>query len=470
MDQKLEDAIYDFDKLSIIDKTKRTTHSCSPTINKFQPIEDPKRVTVEDLKKLVDKEEGETVESVAYYCRGGYMPVLVGQLIGPKNRYKIIRKIGWGTYSTVWLSQDLTCKTYRAIKIIKSDRRYRTLAVEEIDMLRYIKHRDPNAPGYNNIIMFQDWFSASSYHGKHYSLVFELMGPSLLQLIIQSNFCGLEQSGVKNIIKQILLGLSYLHKTCSVIHTDIKPENILISVKDSYINNVVEFVNRFQKLQVHFPKTYEMYVNPIESVDDEFTPENRQRADSWPAMHLSNKRKSEIFTPLFVDPNIRIKIADLGNSCRENRTIATAIQTTQYRALEVIIGAQYSFPIDIWSAACVAFELCTGNYLFNPELNESLSTAESHLALIWQLLDGIPDDVVITGTKWRDYFVPSGSLLKVDENSITFNMIEDVLIDTYRWTKHDAQLFRSFIEAMIKPRPSERVTASDALKHAWLQE
>ncbi len=38
---------------------------------------------------------------------------------------------------------------------------------------------------------------------------------------------------------QILLGLEYLHGRCGVIHTDIKPENILLCVDKEYVKRLV---------------------------------------------------------------------------------------------------------------------------------------------------------------------------------------------------------------------------------------
>lgn len=37
---------------------------------------------------------------------------------------------------------------------------------------------------------------------------------------------------------QVLQGLDYLHTKCKIIHTDIKPENILLKVDEAYIQSV----------------------------------------------------------------------------------------------------------------------------------------------------------------------------------------------------------------------------------------
>lgn len=70
---------------------------------------------------------------------------------------------------------------------------------------------------------------------------------------------------------------------------------------------------------------------------------------------------------------IQVKIADLGNACWRDHHFTADIQTRQYRSLEAIIGADYDISADIWSVACIAFELATGDYLFDPQSTSDYS-------------------------------------------------------------------------------------------------
>lgn len=54
---------------------------------------------------------------------------------------------------------------------------------------------------------------------------------------------------VKQITKQVLLGLDYLHRECGIIHTDLKPENVLIEIGD-----VEQIVKAFVKEDKDSPK------------------------------------------------------------------------------------------------------------------------------------------------------------------------------------------------------------------------
>lgn len=47
----------------------------------------------------------EEQEDDTQYCRGGYHPVVLGDVFD--RRYRVVRKLGWGHFSTVWLCRDI---------------------------------------------------------------------------------------------------------------------------------------------------------------------------------------------------------------------------------------------------------------------------------------------------------------------------------------------------------------------------
>ena len=62
------------------------------------------------------------------------------------------------------------------------------------------------------------------------------------------------------------------------------------------------------------------------------------------------------------------------------------IQTRQYRSLEVILGSGYDTSADIWSTACIIFELLTGECLFDPHSSSYYSKNEDHISLFIELI------------------------------------------------------------------------------------
>lgn len=127
-------------------------------------------------------------------------------------------------------------------------------------MLRTTAIRNPSHPGYNFILQMLDSFLMVSENGSHHCLTFEFMGPSLLSLIIQSGFRGIQEDAVRSIIKQVLQGLVYLHEECRIIHTDLKPENILVCVKENQAVRMAKTVQRFKELNVPMPASYSKYL------------------------------------------------------------------------------------------------------------------------------------------------------------------------------------------------------------------
>jgi serine/threonine protein kinase len=69
-------------------------------------------------------------------------------------------------------------------------------------------------------------------YGKHFVMAFEVLGKNLLSLIKKYDYRGIPIPVVRNIIKQMLLGLDYMHRVCGIIHTDLKPENVVFALTE----------------------------------------------------------------------------------------------------------------------------------------------------------------------------------------------------------------------------------------------
>ena len=77
-------------------------------------------------------------------------------------------------------------------------------------------------------------------------MIFEIMGADLFKVMKWYDYEGIPVPIVRVIAKQILIALHYLHEHVMCIHTDIKPENILIVPWES------ELLEMLDKVDVRF--------------------------------------------------------------------------------------------------------------------------------------------------------------------------------------------------------------------------
>ncbi|XP_070496326.1 SRSF protein kinase 3-like [Chironomus tepperi] len=547
--------------------------------------------------------EEEEQESREDYRRGGYHPVKIGDLF--LQRYHVIRKIGWGHFSTVWLCFDFEDKRYVALKIVKSATNFTETAKDEIKILKAVRDTDPSDPKRNKTVQLLNDFKITGVNGTHVCMVFEVLGHNLLKLIIKSQYRGIPYENVRTIIRQVLEGLDYLHSKCQIIHTDIKPENVLLCVDEIYVskiaNEATEMISngtklpsslistapeefqqqlttgklsktkkkklkkkaklqnelirlRMEHLQQENEKKYKSSCGVDgdhsnsneasssvstsaciieESLDEEISSiaiingskldietssvkasENSEKKQIRNNDENSNenvnedsiKMKSITISPtqqlnketiimkqnginegmpsiqnsgllkensdqLNLDPafdicDFEVKIADLGNACWVDKHFTEDIQTRQYRSLEVIIGAGYDTSADIWSTACMAFELATGDYLFEPHAGDNYDRDDDHLAHIIELLGPIPREIALAGRLSHALFTKRGELRNI--TGLKPWALVDVLTEKYEWSLEQAVEFESFLKPMLHYDPTKRATATECLEHLWL--
>ncbi|XP_053337974.1 SRSF protein kinase 3 isoform X2 [Clarias gariepinus] len=349
----------------------------------------------------------EEEEDPREYCDGGYHPVRVGDVFN--KRYKVLSKLGWGYFATVWLCVDLRSGRHVAVKVLKSGPGFLQAGQDELTLLRCASSPSAFHPLRGHIVQLLDEFKIAGVNGIHVCLVLELLGPDLRCWQVCFGQPGLSLTCVRRIITQVLEGLDYLHTHCKIIHADIKPENILLCLGRQ-------------------PLEHTTYINP---------------------------------------ENISVKITDLGSSCWVYKHFCEKIQTQQYRAVEVLLGSDYGPPADIWSVACMAFELATGDPLFEPKPGRNFSLEEDHLAHIIELLGKIPASMALSGKYSSKYFNSKGDLQRI--HTLRPWGLYEVLIEKYHFLLQEATLFADLLLLMMEFLPEQRVTAAQCLKHPWLK-
>lgn len=185
-------------------------------------------------------------------------------------------------------------------------------------------------------------------------------------------------------------------------------------------------------------------------------------------MQLSPALIQEVISlDLFDHEGVSFKVADLGNACWVDKHFSDDIQTRQYRSPETIIGGGYDTSADIWSLACMIFEIVTGDYLFDPKASEEYPRDEDHLALFVELLGPMPKCVIDRGRRSMTYFNRRGELRHI--KSLRYWGLEDVLQQKYHMNVIEAKNLQSFLGGMLKNNPEERSSAQTLLTHPWLR-
>ena len=256
-----------------------------------------------------------------------------------------------------------------ALKVQRSAQHYTEAAKDEIEILKQLKSADPS--GAEFVVQLLDNFVHTGPNGLHVCMVFEMMGQNLLSLIKYFGYGGIPLDAVRQISQQVCEGLHYAHTKCNLIHTDLKPENVLLCLppRDQ------------QKLQALAERAYEIGTARAAAAAGEAGGSAKQRGDGGGGgrqggrvvSHEEEKRLHSALSAIVVPryetwsaTDYRVKIVDFGNACWIDRHFTSDIQTRQYRSPEVIMGAPYCTSADLWSMACLVFELATGDLLFDP--------------------------------------------------------------------------------------------------------
>ena len=154
----------------------------------------------------------------------------------PEKKYKIIEKIGVGSYGQVYLAENIFTKESIAMKEIKKsteDLLSDGEIMDEINILKNLDHPD--------IVRIMEFYNTE----KSYFIINEYCPEGELFDQINKKF---SETQIAVMFRQILSGLAYLHSN-NIIHRDLKLENILIKEieksmetnEDLFILKIIDF-------------------------------------------------------------------------------------------------------------------------------------------------------------------------------------------------------------------------------------
>jgi serine/threonine-protein kinase SRPK3 len=469
-----------------------------------------------------------------YYGDNG--DIFRGEVLNKK--YALVKKIGYGAYSSVWLAYNYENNEYYAIKI-QNPEDYEE-GQEEVKYLRKIKRFDsPNLAklvdsfDIENEVVIEKKIKRISKKSnkektitereiikeKNICMVFKLKACSMYDLVKIGKYKdGLPIKVVKNIMYQVFEGLNILHNEMNVIHTDIKPENLLIEgVKDkiqkimeiySSDNNKISFKNLYEQAKNEYfkKKNYDInnkkhvkkfnktkknkflksintymlnnlkdVMSDFDSDSDSYDTDCDTDTETSITKSISDELEEELNNESLIDEkyinDCNIVITDFGNLVNDGEIYdeegnVEEIQTRYYRAPEVIMGNEYNNKVDIWSSGCILYELLTGEILFDPEKDKNYSRDIHHLYWIEQLLGELPKEMVIKSSRKNELFDKNYKIKNIP--NINKYLLKD-LINEKCGDSEEVKEMLSLLIALLKINPKERLSISECLNHKWFE-
>ncbi|KAI0076267.1 kinase-like protein [Panus rudis PR-1116 ss-1] len=266
----------------------------------------------------------------------GWPQLDFGESVGPGGRYVICRKLGWGGYSSTWLARDQEQNRYVALKVLTgwANELMKRGNTWEHEALRRISNPPPSPHCLH--LLFEFTIPGRGSSGDHTCFVTELFAGDINTLSKRYRF-PFPLSICKRILYHTLCGISHFHSR-GVVHTDLKPDNILVScaLDTEGIDRLLES----QPSRKHFPE--ESYDGIVQSAVSQPLP--------MPSLQEAASRT-------FV-------VADFGNAQPIGKHLTDFITPPGLRPPEIVIGGPWNEKVDIWTFGCLIFEIITTDPLF----------------------------------------------------------------------------------------------------------
>ncbi|KAG5959016.1 hypothetical protein E4U56_005168 [Claviceps arundinis] len=381
---------------------------------------------------------GIDAESLHLYKPGGYHPVALGDVM-KDGRYKILHKLGWGSFATTWAAKDQRDDRYVAVKIMIS----KVEGNRELKMLRALSALPKDHPGSSYVCQMLDHFTHVGPNGTHTCLVLELVGPNVAEFVDWYGIDNRLPVKLANLFaKQTLQGLDFL-ATNNIGHGDLNTQNLAIVVPGLDSFSEEDFTARLG----------DFVTGAVIKEDD----------GPWAPNVPTQMIRPVIFDEedVLAAPCPSIKIIDFGEAFFSDDAPSTLNTPSALRAPEIVFKDRLDLRVDLWNAGCLIFELVSGVPLFDAGstvtlVRQMISTTSEELPSRWQ-------------AQWRA--MQEGS--KEDDGGMT---LEEWLVHVYfkdykyaEFTMEEIAVVIKVMAGLLRLEPSLRATAGESLSQEWFQ-
>jgi len=266
--------------------------------------------------------------------------------------------------------------------------------------------------------------SITNYYGSFYisghpSVILELGGPTILQTIGWKKFTGFPLTLIRQVLLKLLTSLSEMEYK-GIVHGDIKPENVLFSLRK---------YGGFRK--------FTDYKECMAQISHSFM---REEYDSISQM--------DVF------------MIDWSSSSIGFQQKAPYMQSRYYRAPEILLRTQYGPAVDVWSTGCLAAEMFLGSPLF-PGENEL-----EMLRIIQYRLGVFPSSII--KQMGESSVAKNSTEWIIDPKSYIPGTFETYIREYSGRDDFEMLTFVNLLRLMLQLNPDARITASAALFHPFI--
>jgi serine/threonine protein kinase len=348
------------------------------------------------------------------YKIGGFHPTYIGDVLDSGN-YRIARKLGYGSMSTVWLAQDTRSNRYVVIKI-------HTAEYTVDDAATLISYHDTIAasghPGRHYVQKLLGMFVHKDPNGDHVCLLYEPLGRNMETFKDDEERSPMTTPFTREICRQLVLALDCLHSS-GIFQRDIQPGNMILSLAYDINAKSEEEINTGltapRDEDDGEPDAKFMEEHPDRFlVMSEANPEyagligcDVRRLDGQP---LTQHEQKFIFAvcPLYdgiktsdVPPTFTIQLSDLGDAVTHALSTPTDIMVTPLgvRSPQAILKTHpFSYhAADVWALGMILWELVTRERLVAEpwaDIDGSMEECnDEHLQEIVRVLGAMPATV-----------------------------------------------------------------------------